>query len=114
MLVHCRAIRQAQGNAVDLIAAAAVLPREIRSFDDARQGLCLEALGIDAFPPGCGSEQAVAAFQAHVRPGTVEGEGLGFGNTAGIFCQGFGEGIDGFHQVRELLKTVAQCLRRMT
>lgn len=42
--------------------------------------------------------QAVAAFQAHVGSGAVEGEGLGFGNASGVLCQGFGKGVDAFHK----------------
>ena len=113
-LVDGRAIRQAQGEAVDLITTAAVLPREIRALDAARHRLRLDAAGIDAFPPRCRSEQAVPAFQAHVRPGTVEGEGLGLGDPTGVLGQRLGEGVDGFHRARVFLQAVAQYLRRMT
>ena len=102
--VGCRAIGQAQSKAVDFIATADVLAREVRALDDARQGLRLQAPGRDAFPPRFGREQAVLAFQAHAGPGTVEGEGLGLGDAAGVFCQGFGEGVDGFHQGRSSWK----------
>ena len=56
----------------------------------------------------------MAAFQAHAWPGTIESEGLGFGDAGGVFCQGVGEGVDGFHRVQALLDALTQCLRRMT
>lgn len=97
-LVDCRAIGQTQSEAVDLIAAPAILASEIRALDAARQRLRLEAAGFDAFPPLVGGEQAVPAFQAHVGPGAVEGKSLGLGHASGVLCQGFGEGVDGSHK----------------
>ena len=113
-LVHNRAIRQAQGDAVDLIAAAAVLARERRTFDAARHRLRPEAPGRDAVPPLRGGKQAVAAFQAHVGPGLVEGERPGLGDAAGVPREGAGQGVDGLHEVRAFPEAVAQCLRRIT
>ena len=56
----------------------------------------------------------MAAFQAHVGSGAVEGEGLGLGDATWVLCQGFGEGVNGFHQVQEFLEALTPCLRRST
>jgi hypothetical protein len=102
-LVDCRTVDQAQGEAVDLIAMAAILAREIRAFDAARHRLRLEAAGFDAVPPCFGGEQAVPAFQAHVGLGAVEGQRLRLGDAIGVLCQGFGEGVDRSHKGARVL-----------
>ena len=45
----------------------------------------------------------MAAFLAHVGSGAVEGEGLGLGDAAEVLCQGFGEGVNGFHKGARVL-----------
>jgi len=102
-LIYGRAFIQAQGDAVELIATAAVLAREIPSFDDARQRLRLDTAGFDAFPPCVIGEQAMAAFQAQLGPGAIEGKGLGLGGVSGVLCQRLGEGVDGFHKGARVL-----------
>lgn len=60
--VDCRTVSQAQDDAVDLIATAAVLAREICAFDAARHRLRLDAAGFDAVPPCVGGKQACLPF----------------------------------------------------
>ena len=101
--VDCRTVSQAQGKAVDLIATAAVLAREIRAFDADRHRLRLDAAGFDAVPPCVRGKQAVPAFQSHEGLGAVEGERLRPGDASGVLCQGFGEGVDRYHKGARVL-----------
>ena len=88
--VDCRTVSQAQGKAVDLIATAAVLAREIRAFDAARHRLRLDAAGLDAVLPCVRGKQA----EAHEGLGAVEGERLRPGDASGVLYQCCGEGVD--------------------
>ena len=86
-----------------MIATAAALVREIRAFDTARHRLRLDAAGFDAVPPCVGGKQAVPAFQSHLGLGAVEGERLRLGDASGVLCQGYGEGLDGYHKGARVL-----------